>query len=91
MDQASLDFRQYNFKIFEGVEYSFLLSEDFAPALRLGANMTPLNDRTSLWANVTGGLGIAYKSFKLDYAVKYNTAQDYGLGMSHHIAFSLKR
>lgn len=90
-DAANLDFRSMNLKVFEGVEYSLLLLKDFTPSVRFGANMTPLNDRTSTWANVTGGIGLGYKNYKVDYAVKYNTAPDYGLGMSHQIAFSIKR
>ncbi|OGJ87856.1 MAG: hypothetical protein A2268_00655 [Candidatus Raymondbacteria bacterium RifOxyA12_full_50_37] len=86
-----LEFRNMNFKVFEGVEYSFLKIKDFTPALRLGTNLTPLNDRGGIWAYACGGIGATYKNYRIDYAFIYNSKPELGLGTRHHVAISFFR
>ena len=93
-NSADLEAISFNQKVFGGLEYSLLMLKtyDFIPSIRLGANMTPRNDRTGgLWANATGGIGLAYKNYVIDYAIKYNSEPDYGIGICHHIAFTFKK
>jgi hypothetical protein len=87
-DSENMTAREYNVKLFEGVEYSLLMVKDFIPSIRVGANMSPMSDRDGgFYANATGGIGLVYKNYRLDYAVKYNTTADYGLGMFHQVSF----
>jgi hypothetical protein len=93
-DSEDLEAISFNQKVFGGLEYSLLIlkAHHFTPSIRLGGYMTPRNDRTQgTWGNATGGIGLAYKNYVVDYAFKYNSRTDFGLGISHHIAFTFKR
>ncbi len=91
-DIDELEAMEYNLKFFEGAEYSLLAVKDFVPSIRFGANMTPLTDRYGgKNINATGGIGLVYKNFRFDYAVKYSTLAEYGLGMSHQVSLILTK
>jgi len=86
-DQETLDPVGMNIKLFEGFEYAVLIS-DFTAALRAGCNFALLHDREKPGLNTTYGLGLKYTHYCLDYTLTYNTAPEFSLGMTHHIALS---
>ncbi|MBL8028850.1 MAG: hypothetical protein JNL74_20665 [Fibrobacteres bacterium] len=87
-NSETLEASEFIIKLFEGIEYSLLMVKDIIPSARIGVNMSPLSDRDGgFYLNATGGIGITYKNYGLDYAVKYNTTSDYGLGMFHQVSF----
>jgi hypothetical protein len=76
-----------NYKGFFGAEYMFHQDEWTASA-RAGLNSGFINSRDMM--AYTGGVGIGYRGFNLEYAYQYNANTDVSLGQSHRVTFEVR-